>query len=392
MTKKVAKLKDTLEGFLFNEIKQNGDYQVWAKDYELDGFIVDNLSKTLRSYQIEALKAFIWCYENNPKKARHLLFNMATGTGKTLVMAAAVLYLYEQGYRNFVFLVHQVQIKDQAIKNFTDPSFEKYLFAKTVKFAGKRVPIKAVDHFFDAKKEGINFLFFSTQMLYNNLIQPKENTVTGEDFTYNKVVIIADEAHRLNVHTKKRLNQSEKKEIQNWETAVNSAINANDKNLLLEFTATVDLNNDAIRKKYQDKLVYKYDFLAFNEGGYSKKVAFLYNEETQIADQKRLLIVNAVALSEYRRLFAERELGVIINPVILVKSTQIKQSADDRAFFHKVVNSLKIEDFDHLKNMGKGKQLSFDDITSPISHLFGWLSTKKPPLPPFKTRAVSQGL
>ena len=43
-------------------------------------------------------------------------------------MASVVLYLYAQGYRNFLFLVHQIQIKDQALKNFTDYKFEKYSF------------------------------------------------------------------------------------------------------------------------------------------------------------------------------------------------------------------------------------------------------------------------
>ena len=33
-----------------------------------------------------------------------LLFHMATGSGKTLIMAANILQLYKQGYRNFIFL------------------------------------------------------------------------------------------------------------------------------------------------------------------------------------------------------------------------------------------------------------------------------------------------
>ncbi|MDA0062985.1 DEAD/DEAH box helicase family protein [Brachyspira hyodysenteriae] len=32
------------------------------------------------------------------------MFNMATGSGKTLIMASLILYLYEKGYRNFLFL------------------------------------------------------------------------------------------------------------------------------------------------------------------------------------------------------------------------------------------------------------------------------------------------
>ncbi len=54
-------------------------------------------------------------------------------------------------------------------------------------------------------------------------------------------------------------------------------------------------------------------------------------------------------MSEYRRLFAERDMQVTINPIILVKSTNIKQSKLDREFFHKVINSLKPQDLDYLK-------------------------------------------
>ncbi|WP_244478681.1 DEAD/DEAH box helicase family protein, partial [Enterococcus cecorum] len=38
---------------------------------------------------------------------KHLLFNMATGSGKTMVMASLMLYLYEEfNYQNFIFLVN----------------------------------------------------------------------------------------------------------------------------------------------------------------------------------------------------------------------------------------------------------------------------------------------
>ena len=39
-----------------------------------------------------------------------------------------------------------------------------------------------------------------------------------------------------------------------------SAVKAREENLLLEYTATVDLANQAIHEKYKDKLVHRYDF------------------------------------------------------------------------------------------------------------------------------------
>lgn len=375
-----TKVKDTLSQFLFNQIEANSEYQEWAREYELPSYITDNLSKKLRNYQEVAIKHFIWLFEKDPNKAKHLLFNMATGTGKTLTMAAAILYLYEKGYRNFIFLVHQLQIKNQAVKNFTDYKFDKYLFnPKGIKLNGKSIDVRIIERFQDTQKNAINFMFFSTALLYNRLNEEKENSLTTKDFIDNKVVVIADEAHRLNVDTRKKLKKNEEEDIRNWETAVRSAIDARKDNILLEFTATVDLENPLIHKKYMNKLIHRYDFLKFNKDGYSKVVGFLYNEETQIEDQKRLLIINAVVLSEYRRLLAEREMNVHINPIILVKSTKISKSEEDRIFFHKVINSLKVNDLEHLKKMGSNSQLSIieKDRSFFINQMFSWIGSRK---------------
>ena len=62
----------------------------------------------LRPYQKECFQYFItyWQNEFDAKELKpHLLFHMATGSGKTLIMAGAMLFLYEQGYRNFLFFV-----------------------------------------------------------------------------------------------------------------------------------------------------------------------------------------------------------------------------------------------------------------------------------------------
>ena len=64
-------------------------------------------------------------------------------------------------------------------------------------------------------------------------------------------MILADEAHSLNVETRKKT-KTEAVEVKNWEAAVLSAMKAREGNMLLEFTATVDLANQAIHEKYQD--------------------------------------------------------------------------------------------------------------------------------------------
>jgi len=53
----------------------------------------------MREYQKQAFRRFLCYYENSfDQKTQpiHLLYNMATGSGKTFVMAGLILYLYEQ--------------------------------------------------------------------------------------------------------------------------------------------------------------------------------------------------------------------------------------------------------------------------------------------------------
>lgn len=62
-------------------------------------YISNNLKYSLFDWQNEALAHFLY-YENEKSELKtfpsHLLFNMATGTGKTLLMAALMLYYYKQ--------------------------------------------------------------------------------------------------------------------------------------------------------------------------------------------------------------------------------------------------------------------------------------------------------
>ncbi|MDR1942093.1 MAG: DEAD/DEAH box helicase family protein [Endomicrobium sp.] len=376
MPKLKTKIKDTLDDFLFAKIKNDDNYKIWEQSFTIPQYITDNLNptKNLRDYQERAIKHFIWLFDKDRQAAKHLLFNMATGTGKTLVMACCILFLYEKGYRNFLFLVHQIQIKEQAVKNFTDYKFEKYLFnPKGIKINGQKVDVKIVGKISDADANAINLMFFSTPLLYNRLTIGKENSLTREDFLNNNIVIIADEAHRLNVDTRAK-NKTEKEEVENWENAVQSCINLRQDNMLLEFSATVDLANENIHEKYEDKLLYLYDFLQFNREGFSKDVKFLYNQETDIENQKKLLIVNAVALSQFRKLFAQRAMKIEINPILLLKSVRIADSEKDREFFDSVISGLSVKDFDKLKAFSKENKSHEYEI---LADMFKWIAAQK---------------
>lgn len=362
--------------FLYSRLKEDPAYKEWAEGYTIPDYITDNIArdKKLRPYQEEALKAFIWTFKHDRETAKHLLFNMATGTGKTLVMACCVLYLYAQGYRNFVFTVARENIISQAERNLTDAGYEKYLFNRRgVRFNGRRIGVNRVNSPADGNSRDINFTFIIINSLYNRLTAAHENQISLEDFKDNKTVIIADEAHHLNANTKSK-KKSEADEARNWESVVDEAITANKNNMLLEFTATVDLKDANIRDKYRDKLVYRYDFAEFNRDGYSKEVKFLYNLETQVEDQKRYLIVNAVALSEYRRLLAERTMGVDIKPVVLIKSRRIADSEADRKFFDNVIDTLSVDDLKYLKSDAERNENGANEFEF-VGDMFRWIES-----------------
>src|SRR5690554_6562302 len=76
--------------------------------------ILGNLKFNVRHYQIEAFQRFILCdsenFDGKPKRPYNLLYNMATGSGKTLIMAGLLLHLYQKGHRNFLFSVNSNNI------------------------------------------------------------------------------------------------------------------------------------------------------------------------------------------------------------------------------------------------------------------------------------------
>ncbi|STD03155.1 DEAD/DEAH box helicase family protein [Chryseobacterium carnipullorum] len=110
--------------------------------------ISGNLKFGQRPYQQEAFQRFILCHSENfvgkPNKPLHLLYNMATGSGKTLVMAGLMLQLYEKGYRNFLFFVNSNNIIQKTKDNFLNPQTSKYLFNDKVVINGKEVFLKQI--------------------------------------------------------------------------------------------------------------------------------------------------------------------------------------------------------------------------------------------------------
>ena len=115
----------------------------------------------LRPYQIEAFQRFLCFFEDEPFESKQpqpyqLMYNMATGSGKTLIMAGLILYLYSKGYRKYLFFVNSKNIINKTIDNFINTNSSKYLFGNNITFENKKVSIRKVDNFEDANLNDIN--------------------------------------------------------------------------------------------------------------------------------------------------------------------------------------------------------------------------------------------
>lgn len=312
--------------------------ELGALNKAIPSVITENLAPgiALRPYQIKALERFLYFSEDfrqRPNPAQ-LLFHMATGSGKTVLMAALILYLYSKGQRNFLFFVNSSQIIEKTRDNFLNPASSKYLFASQVRIDDALVDIRAVDNFDEAVDGAINIHFTTIQGLHSRLLNPRENAVTYEDFEARQIVLISDEAHHLNAETKAKLGKEEEEEKVSWESTVARIWGANPDNLLLEFTATVDLSHPAIRAKYHDKILYDYALRQFREDGYSKDIEL---RQADLPARDRML--QAVVVSQFRRKLAAAH-GVDCKPVILMKSKTIAESNANEALFHAMIKGL----------------------------------------------------
>ncbi len=314
-------------------------------------YIVGNLNSAfeLREYQKEAIGRLVYYFSEYEGKTKpiQLLYHMATGSGKTLIMVAAILYLYEQGYRNFIFFVNSTNIIEKTRDNFLNPLSSKYLFAEKVFSGAGQLRIKEVENFEAVNQDDINILFSTVQGLHSRLNTPRENSITYEDFEEQKIVLISDEAHHINTLTKslhkQKLLKEEAEEITSWEGTVSRIFEANTENIMLEFTATAGLEDSAIRKKYDDKVIFDYSLKEFRQDKFSKDVEVL---QADLEPIERAL--QAVVLSQYRRKVAEGN-GIQLKPVVLMKSKTIAESQAFEELFKNTIKNLKAADLQKIK-------------------------------------------
>ncbi|MBQ6052780.1 MAG: DEAD/DEAH box helicase family protein [Clostridia bacterium] len=137
-------------------------------------YLKDRGLRMMRKYQVNAIKAL---QQSVREGNQRFLFEMATGTGKTLTSAAVIRLFLRSGNANRVlFLVDRIELENQAKKNFINylkPDYETVIFK---------------EHTEDWRKADIVVSTVQT-LAYNN----KYKTVfKPTDFS----LIIADESHR----------------------------------------------------------------------------------------------------------------------------------------------------------------------------------------------------
>lgn len=315
--------------------------------------ISENLKYTLRPYQQEAIGRYLHYYDKDQTRDQsrglQLLFNMATGSGKTMLMAALLLDLYKRGFNKVVFFVNTNNIIEKTRDNLLNSSSNKYLFADKVIIDGEPVTVREVTEFSDARDDAINIVFTTIQGLHATLNNPRENSLTYEDLINHDIVLLSDEAHHLNGDTKS-LATEEKKDNSSWESTINLLMTNNPNNHLLEFTATIDLDDKEIFYKYKNRIIYRYDLRAFREDGYSKDV-WIYDVSADMMSRA----IQAMIVSQYRKKVALGA-GIWLKPVVLFKSFRIE---DSNNFYDEFVE--------------KVKTLTDNDITSQRMHTAGIL-------------------
>ncbi|GAA8582696.1 DEAD/DEAH box helicase family protein [Helicobacter pylori] len=344
------------------------------KEIELPTHITSNLKKELRDYQKKAIHHYLEKRQSHPTQ-KHFMFEMATGSGKTLVMAGLILECYKQGYQNFIFFVNSTSILEKTKLNFTDSASSKYLFSETIHINDENTEIKSINNLNESHENAINIYFSTIQGLFSLFTKAKENAISIEDLKDQKLVFLADEAHHLNTETKKKLNDSEASEKRNWESVVKLALEQNKDNLLLEFSATIP-NEKSVKDKYENLKVITYTLKEFSEDKFCKNIYSLSYENKELETR----FLGACVSSLYKELLAQHHNIENFKPCILFKSERIEDSKENQESFNAFLDNLSpsdLENFFHYSRNAFFKDAKkFFDKQNYTPNLVAFLQTK----------------
>ena len=385
---------------LFQNIKTYLD--IAGESYEVPDYIKSNLKHDFWYWQKNAMQYFDVFekrkdkFVENINEPTHLMFNMATGTGKTMIMAALILYYYKKGYRHFIFFVNQKNIVDKTENNFINKLHSKYEYRQNIVIEDKTINISKVETFDETDE--IQIKFTSIHKLHNAVYLAKENSVTLDELQRRDLVMIGDEAHHLNASTIRngqmemdlplelKENASEKDVERSWENTVLNKIlrkgkiiqDSENKNVLLEFTATVPKNAD-VKEKYKTKTIYKFELVDFLKAGYTKEINLV---STSLNKKEKILL--ALLFNWYRHQVALKNNIPNFKPVILFRSKLIDESKNDFKYFKEIIRELKPIDYKFLKEIESKIEVDKESLfkvyeqgKSRINQMLGFIKAEK---------------
>lgn len=334
------------------------------KDFRADlpDYLMKNLKHPLRPYQQEAIGRYLhYKTDNNRVIPEQVLYNMATGSGKTLLMAAIILEKYQQGERNFIFFVNNDNILMKTKDNFLESASGKYLFAEKIVMDGQIVTVREVTDFSDSRDDSINIVFTTIQKLHQDLNTPRENRLSYEQFKDISVVMLADEAHHLNAG----LSKSEKDDNTSWTSTIEMIQKTAKKSSIFEFTATIDLTNPTLAQKYEKSLLFKYDLKEFRLDKYSKDVLFHL-----VDGDVNHRMLQAIIISQYRKKIALKN-GINLKPLVMFKSQKIAESQENLNAFLNLLENLAPEDIQIQRDLVS----ELDEKSSILKKAFSYFET-----------------
>ena len=341
----------------------------------------------LRKYQMEALYILDYllrCSDKRPEK-RHLLeeldkedktkapflsYEMATGSGKTMLMGAGI-YLCNQKYgiNNFLIITPaSTDIYQKTIRNFTVGGYDS-VWADDTPFTFNLITGDNYTQnlFFDRSKDANIFIFniskfganaVNTEKTWESAVWQDEigNNVSIKQFlTDKKLVIITDEAH----HTQKK--GGSLKIIKNFKP-----------NAVLEFTATA--NEAGSDDKKDQKIVYKYDIRRFLEDGHGKLIRAVALAAETKKSKDEILQSEKLKLITLFFIHLLKKQAVLLDPKCReLKPVAFVKVKEDTPYTQKVFDYIRNEisnDIDNINIILDKVRVQDLEITSLLTELY----------------------
>lgn len=354
---------------IFNSI-ENGITKHPLRYYQMDAlFMLDYLLKT-NNNKPEKKELLEIVDEETGKEAPFLSYEMATGSGKTMLMGASIYFLSQKyDINNFLIITPaSTDIYQKTIRNFQIGGIDS-VWADDTPFTFNLITGDNYTQnlFFDTKKDANIFIFNISKFGANatNTDLPWESaewkneqghTISIKQFLKDKkLIVITDEAHHAQTRVATKI-------IRNFHPEA-----------VLEFTATAIENEKGLDKKNQT-IIYKYDIRRFLEDGHGKLVRAVALATGNKGKQKEVSNNEKLKLITLFLIHLLKKEAVMLDP----KSKNLKPVAfvkvkNDTIYTQKVFDYIKNElasDVDNINIILEKVKAQDLEITTLLTDLY----------------------